>query len=160
MADRKGPDSARRRVASRRAAAKRTPARNVRGSTHRRGQHRRHTLAKLRLEPERAKEIQRALAQAGYLHEEPTGTWDDRTREAMRRYQLDHGFPATGMPEAKTLMKLGLGPHPLPQDVDPTVTAQAGPASSTKAVSSVDPSAAVPQDNDSKIASEKIHNDW
>jgi peptidoglycan hydrolase-like protein with peptidoglycan-binding domain len=72
----------------------------------------------LRPEPERIQEIQQALVQAGYLNAQPNGFWDDQTREAMRRYQADHGFPATGLPEAKSLMKLGLGPHPLPADLD------------------------------------------
>ena len=84
-----------------------------------------------RPEPERVQEIQQALVQAGYLNAEPNGRWDDQTREAMRRYQADHGFATTGLPEAKSLMKLGLGPHPLPADVDPSsaATPSAGAAS-------------------------------
>jgi peptidoglycan hydrolase-like protein with peptidoglycan-binding domain len=77
-------------------------------------------------------EIQRALVQAGYLNEEPSGRWDDRTRAAMLRYQADHGFPTTGLPEAKSLMKLGLGPHPLPEDVDPSARTQARANSAAK----------------------------
>jgi hypothetical protein len=88
--------------------------------------------ARLRLEPERVQEIQHALVQAGYLHEEATGRWDEPTRDAMRRYQTDHGFLVTGLPEAKSLMKLGLGPHPLPAEVDPSVTAQASAGQATK----------------------------
>jgi hypothetical protein len=82
--------------------------------------------ALLRPEPERIQEIQQALVQAGYLNAQPNGRWDDQTREAMRRYQADHGFPATGLPEAKSLMKLGLGPHPLPADLDASSGAKAG----------------------------------
>jgi peptidoglycan hydrolase-like protein with peptidoglycan-binding domain len=80
----------------------------------------------LRPEPERIQEIQQALVQAGYLNAQPNGRWDDQTREAMRRYQADHGFPVTGLPEAKSLMKLGLGPHPLPADLDASNGARAG----------------------------------
>jgi peptidoglycan hydrolase-like protein with peptidoglycan-binding domain len=80
----------------------------------------------MRPEPERIQEIQRALAQAGYSKEEPNGRWDEQTREAMRRYQADHGFPVTGQPEAKSLMKLGLGPHPLPAEVDSSSAARPG----------------------------------
>jgi peptidoglycan hydrolase-like protein with peptidoglycan-binding domain len=80
----------------------------------------------LRPEPERIQEIQQALVQAGYLNVQPNGRWDDQTREAMRRYQADHGFPVTGLPEAKSLMKLGLGPHPLPADLDASGGARAG----------------------------------
>lgn len=86
--------------------------------------------ARQHLEPGRVEEIQKALASAGYLQGEPSGTWDDATRAAMRRYQTNNGFPATGLPEAKSLMKLGLGPHPLPADV----------ASASAAASSPDPS--------------------
>jgi len=95
--------------------------------------------ARLHLEPERVQEIQRALNQAGYLNAEATGRWDDPTRGAMRRYQAEHGFPATGLPEAKSLMKLGLGPHPLPPDLDPSVTAQANAATTTKSDSPTNP---------------------
>jgi len=70
------------------------------------------------------REIQLALIAHGYLSQDPSGQWDDATRSAMRRFQQDHGFPSTGMPEAKSLMKLGLGPHPLPEDLDPTAQAQ------------------------------------
>jgi peptidoglycan hydrolase-like protein with peptidoglycan-binding domain len=80
----------------------------------------------LRPEPERIQEIQQALVQVGYLNALPNGRWDDQTREAMRRYQADHGFPVTGLPEAKSLMKLGLGPHPLPADLDASGGAKAG----------------------------------
>jgi peptidoglycan hydrolase-like protein with peptidoglycan-binding domain len=82
-------------------------------------------IARMKMQPERVTEIQQSLIDAGYLHEEPTGKWDSATRDAMVRYQTDNGFAATGLPEAKSLMKLGLGPHPLPPDVDPTFQAQA-----------------------------------
>jgi peptidoglycan hydrolase-like protein with peptidoglycan-binding domain len=102
----------------------------------------------LRPEPERIQEIQQALVHAGYLNEEPNGRWDDQTRDAMRRYQTEHGFPETGLPEAKSLMKLGLGPHPLTKDLDTgsAATASAGTASGTPAApDSQDPPAARPE---------------
>ena len=108
----------RRSSAKRRVASRRVPSRQ--------------RLARLRLESSRVTEIQQALGKAGYLKQEPSGNWDDVTRDSMRRYQADHGFPTTGMPEAKSLLKLGLGPHPLPPEVDPTAQGQppaAGPAS-------------------------------
>jgi peptidoglycan hydrolase-like protein with peptidoglycan-binding domain len=79
----------------------------------------------LKLQPERVAEIQQSLIDAGYLQQEPTGKWDNATRDAMLRYQTEQGFPLTGLPEAKSLMKLGLGPHPLPPDLDPTAQARA-----------------------------------
>jgi peptidoglycan hydrolase-like protein with peptidoglycan-binding domain len=88
--------------------------------------------AQLQLQPERVAEIQRALIQAGYLNEEPTGKWGESTRDAMRRYQADHGFPVTGLPEAKTLMKLGLGPHPLPEELDSSAKARASAESTAQ----------------------------
>jgi hypothetical protein len=91
--------------------------------------------AGLRPEPERIQEIQQALVKSGYLSAEPNGRWDDRTREAMRRYQADHGFSVTGLPEAKSLMKLGLGPHPLPPELDSGSGASAGAATDANAPS-------------------------
>jgi hypothetical protein len=76
-------------------------------------------IANIHLEPDRVKQIQSALAQAGYLHQEPTGEWDPETRAAMEHYQQDGGFAPTGLPDARSLMKLGLGPHPLPPAADP-----------------------------------------
>lgn len=100
----------------------------------------RRRMARLRPEPQRIAEIQRALAQAGYLRQEPSGTWDPATRDAMQRFQQEHGFPATGLPEAKSLMKLGLGPHPLPEDADPSVAARTSAGASSPASTPADPS--------------------
>lgn len=80
----------------------------------------------LEIPRDRAEQIQEALIQAGDLHEQPTGRWDAQTREAMKRYQQANGFNPTGLPDAKSLMKMGLGPHPLPQDVDPLAQARPG----------------------------------
>lgn len=82
-------------------------------------------LAALHLEPQRVEEIQQALIREGLLQGPATGTWDDATRNAMRSYQENNGFSATGLPDAKSLMQLGLGPHPLPEDVKPSASAQA-----------------------------------
>ena len=89
----------------------------------------------MRPESDRIGEIQQALVKSGYLSAEPTGRWDDQTREAMRRYQADNGFPVTGLPEAKSLMKLGLGPHPLPPDLDTSNVAKAGATGNAAATS-------------------------
>jgi peptidoglycan hydrolase-like protein with peptidoglycan-binding domain len=113
-------------------AAKKTPTRKRR---YRREPFR-YRLARLKLQPERIQEIQQALITQSYLHQDPTGKWDDATRDAMRRFQADHGFPTTGMPEAKSLMKLGLGPHPLPDELGPSAQARAGTAPLTQPDSS------------------------
>ncbi len=113
--------SSKARPTTRRKSSKQT----AHASARRRPLTHRQLRARVHLESDRVGEIQQALAKAGYLDEQPTGRWDDSTRNAMKRYQSDHGFPATGLPEAKSLMKLGLGPHPLPADLDSSVTARA-----------------------------------
>ncbi|MGH9470293.1 MAG: peptidoglycan-binding domain-containing protein [Terriglobia bacterium] len=101
--------------------------------------------AGLEIPAARATEIQHALIQAGDLQGQPTGRWDTETRDAMKRYQQANGFATTGLPDAKSLMKMGLGPHPLPGDVDPM--AQARPAAAPPPASASEPkSAAPPQD--------------
>jgi len=83
-------------------------------------------LAHMQMDPGRVEDIQQALIKAGDLQGTPTGRWDEQTREAMTRYQTANGFGVTGLPDAKSLMKLGLGPHPLPPQLDKT-----GPASAS-----------------------------
>ncbi|HXH48834.1 MAG TPA: peptidoglycan-binding domain-containing protein [Terriglobia bacterium] len=73
----------------------------------------------VRIQPERVREIQEALVKAGFLHDKPDGVWGSSTREAMKQYQKQNGFTPTGLPEAKPLMLLGLGPHPLPPGLGP-----------------------------------------
>ena len=78
-----------------------------------------------------------------FLKQEANGKWDSATRDAMRSFQQANGCQVTGLPEAKTLMKLGLGPHPLPADVDPSIVGRAStsaPAGNSAAPSgSADP---------------------
>ncbi len=125
------PTSRKRSTASKKAPARKAqPAkastRKTKGSRRRTSGRYRYRLAQLRLRPERVVEIQRALIDAGYLKHEPTGKWDDATRDSMKRFQADNNFPTTGLPEAKSLMKLGLGPHALPEEIDPSAPARAG----------------------------------
>jgi peptidoglycan hydrolase-like protein with peptidoglycan-binding domain len=123
-------------------------------ASRRRALSRRQMRAQIHLMPTRVEEIQDALKQAGYLDEEPSGQWDSRTREAMRHYQLDHHFQVTGLPEAKSLMKLGLGPHALPADLDTTagtrasVDSAAGVSPRSDSPASIDPSTSTPQPRD------------
>lgn len=122
-----GSSSAKKTASVRKESPKPAAKRKVASHSRKRGWRTsyRYRLSRLKLEPQRVQEIQQALVQAGYLTQEPTGKWDDPTRSAMRRYQTDNGFPATALPEAKSLMKLGLGPHPLPEDCDPAALARA-----------------------------------
>jgi hypothetical protein len=98
-------------------------------------------LARTHLQPERVEEIQQALIREGYLQGDATGQWDSPTRAAMLRYQTMHGFPPTGLPEAKSLMKLGLGSHPLPPELDHGAVgvASSGVPQSVQSVFSVSP---------------------
>lgn len=74
----------------------------------------------VRIQPDRVREIQEALVKAGVYHDEPSGQWDTATRDAMREFQKQNGFSPTGLPEAKPLLLLGLGPHPLPPGLAPS----------------------------------------
>jgi len=127
-------------------------------TTHRSAKHRppskaalaaaaRRRRAAMRPQSERIEEIQQALGKSGYLSAEPNGRWDDQTREAMRRYQADNGFPVTGLPEAKSLMKLGLGPHSLPPELDTSNAARAGTANGNTAAAPGVPSTPSTQPN-------------
>ena len=60
------------------------------------------------IESSRVTEIQNALASAGFYKEQPSGTWDPSTSQAMSAYQESNGFKATGKPDALSLKKLGL----------------------------------------------------
>ena len=41
---------------------------------------------------------------------EATGKWSQASEDAMRRYQADHGWQTKTVPDARALIKLGLGP--------------------------------------------------
>ncbi len=58
----------------------------------------------------RAREIQTALVREGYMSGEPSGVWDQETKDAMARYQSDHGWQTKTLPDSRALIALGLGP--------------------------------------------------
>ncbi len=62
------------------------------------------------IDEQRAREIQSALIQQKYLDGEPTGKWDQRTKDAMTRFQADHGWQTKVIPDSRALIVLGLGP--------------------------------------------------
>ncbi|MGZ4897284.1 MAG: peptidoglycan-binding domain-containing protein [Candidatus Angelobacter sp.] len=64
----------------------------------------------LKIDSERAQAIQEALIREHYLKGEATGTWNDASEEAMRRYQSDNGWQNKTVPDSRALIKLGLGP--------------------------------------------------
>ncbi|MGC2446977.1 MAG: peptidoglycan-binding domain-containing protein [Candidatus Sulfotelmatobacter sp.] len=63
-----------------------------------------------KIDSERAQAIQEALIREHYLSGEATGTWNEASEEAMRRYQADHGWQSKTVPDSRALISLGLGP--------------------------------------------------
>jgi len=62
------------------------------------------------IQGDRAREIQTALTREGYMKGEPSGVWDQPTKDAMTRYQADHGWQTKTLPDSRALIQLGLGP--------------------------------------------------
>lgn len=62
------------------------------------------------MDSQRVRQIQTALIRERYLAGEPTGVWDQRSKDAMTRYQSDNGWQAKVTPDSRALIKLGLGP--------------------------------------------------
>jgi hypothetical protein len=58
----------------------------------------------------RTEQIQQALIQSHYFDGEPSGAWDAKTQEALRRYQAANGWQSKVVPDSRALIKLGLGP--------------------------------------------------
>jgi peptidoglycan hydrolase-like protein with peptidoglycan-binding domain len=63
-----------------------------------------------KIDSQRAEAIQEALIRQHYLSGEATGTWDQASEEAMRRFQREHGWQDKTVPDSRALIKLGLGP--------------------------------------------------
>ena len=76
------------------------------------------------IQGDRAREIQTALTREGYMKGEPSGVWDQPTKDAMTRYQADHGWQTKTLPDSRALIQLGLGPSH-----EDAINAQAVPAS-------------------------------
>jgi hypothetical protein len=111
-----------------------------------------------KIDSERAQAIQEALIREHYLSGEATGTWNQASEEAMRRYQADQGWQSKTVPDSRALIKLGLGPskdHLLnPESAMTTVPdrpqAQPLPAPSHTAAPTTDPApASTPNQSDS-----------
>ena len=62
------------------------------------------------IDTSRATEIQQALIREHYLDGEPTGKWDQSTKEALVRFQEANGWQTKSVPDSRALIKLGLGP--------------------------------------------------
>ena len=62
------------------------------------------------IDEERTVAIQSALIREHYLTGEPTGVWDQQSKDAMLRYQAANGWQTKITPDSRALIKLGLGP--------------------------------------------------
>jgi peptidoglycan hydrolase-like protein with peptidoglycan-binding domain len=76
------------------------------------------------IKSDRARQIQTALIREGYMKGEPSGVWDQTTKDAMTRYQGDHGWQTKTLPDSRALIQLGLGPSH-----EDAINAKAVPAS-------------------------------
>jgi peptidoglycan hydrolase-like protein with peptidoglycan-binding domain len=93
------------------------PASNSKSSTHKASSKRKkshksvaRTRGQKNIDPQRAHEIQEALIREHYLDGKATGVWNDSTQQAMQRYQAANGWQSKTTPDARALIKLGLGP--------------------------------------------------
>lgn len=83
-------------------------------SGHRRSRRVRHSSWKRHgqqnIDSGRAREIQTALIREKYMDGEPTGKWDQTTKDALTRFQADRGWQTKVLPDSRALIELGLGP--------------------------------------------------
>jgi len=66
-----------------------------------------------RMDSARVQQIQAALVREHYLEGAPSGVWDQKSKDAMARYQADNGWQTKSLPDARALIRLGLGPDPV-----------------------------------------------
>jgi len=78
--------------------------------TTRKSASKRRVRGQQKIDPKRTLEIQEALIREHYLTGKPTGVWNDATQQAMQRYQADNNWQSKTTPDARALIKLGLGP--------------------------------------------------
>jgi hypothetical protein len=62
------------------------------------------------IDAERTQAIQTALIREHYLSGEPSGNWDQATKDALVKYQAANGWQTRITPDSRALIKLGLGP--------------------------------------------------
>ncbi len=100
-----------------------------------------------KIDSERAQAIQEALIREHYLKGEPTGTWNQASEDAMRKYQADHGWQSKQVPDSRALISLGLGPskdHLLNPESAMTTVPDAPKSDSPSASSHTAPAASNP----------------
>jgi peptidoglycan hydrolase-like protein with peptidoglycan-binding domain len=109
--------SASKSASAKKASAKRASGKTASGKSNSKGhlKRTRHTRNWKRhgqqtVDGRRTEQIQQALIQSHYLDGEPSGAWDAKTQEALRRYQAANGWQSKVVPDSRALIKLGLGP--------------------------------------------------
>jgi hypothetical protein len=83
----------------------------TKASSTRRGKSARASRGQQVISSERATQIQSALIREHYLDGEASGAWDQRTKDALTRYQAENGWQTKIIPDSRALIKLGLGPR-------------------------------------------------
>jgi len=95
-----------------------------------------------KIDPQRTLEIQQALIREHYLTGKPSGVWNEETQQAMQRYQADNNWQSKTTPDARALIKLGLGPdHEHLLNPDSAMTSQSQAPSSISTPASTPPTA-------------------
>ena len=89
------------------AAQHKKPAHKPKKSTHHSARSTSH--ASDGMAPERARAIEQALLEKGYL-KQVSGRWDAAAAAAMKKFQAEHKWQTRFVPDARALLALGLGP--------------------------------------------------
>ncbi len=98
------------------------------------------THGQQKIDSKRTLEIQEALIREHYLDGKPSGVWNDATQQAMQRYQADNNWQSKTTPDARALIKLGLGPdHEHLLNPESAMTSQPQPAPGVSPSSPADP---------------------
>jgi Putative peptidoglycan binding domain len=115
-----------------------------------------------KIDSERAQEIQEALIREHYLTGEATGTWNQASEDAMRRFQADQGWQTKQVPDSRALIKLGLGPnkdHLLNPESAMTTSPDAPRASSLPATSTTSAPVSAGSATDASPAASSVPHD-
>ena len=78
--------------------------------------------------PERYRQIQQALIDKGFLDGEPTGQWDQRSIDALKKFEQSQQLKDDGKIDSMSLIALGLGPKRTPLPASPLPGATVPPA--------------------------------
>ena len=114
------------RPATTKRTATHSSAKSTKGAQNRKTSKKRGQQA---IDSTRAREIQTALIREHYMQGQPSGAWDSATQAAMQRYQADQGWQSKTTPDARALIKLGLGPsHDHLLNPESAMTTANGPA--------------------------------